>query len=255
MVKKAGEEDGADDRGPKASGSARVKGNVTKEVFLSAAKDLAQLNAEADAIRQRRNTARKQFKANGIELGKLDATLKMAEWERQEVRDHFDTARTYAEWMNLPVGAQKDLWAGMDSEEIIASEWHADGWAKRLAGKPNTPPENCGVVNRPFWDNGYMLKPFVWDREGVAAAKAANTPKPAGNGGEGGGKPKAAAKAPAATGKPRGRPAAKKVAGMISPPPATHTKPDLKVVDGTPKPDDGPMPQQDPFGKTGFGVH
>src|SRR5690606_25481991 len=94
---------------PNAEARREQQGNVTQGTFLEAVREVAKVNAEMRALNERRKGIRKKWKSEGIELGILDATIKMAEWDRAEVRAHFDNARRYAEWLGLPVGVQADL--------------------------------------------------------------------------------------------------------------------------------------------------
>ena len=127
----------------KAAKSKPPSVNITQEVFLKGVSVMADFNRKMDELRGARNAARKQLKAQGVELGMLDATMKMGEWGRDEVRQHFDTQRAYARFYNLPVGSQADLFAGMKPDEIDAKEWEARGQTAGLAGKDPVPPEEC----------------------------------------------------------------------------------------------------------------
>lgn len=232
---------------PKVGDSAREPGTggganaLTQDVFLACVAESAKIEKAGDEYRAARKAFRKAAKAKGVELGRMDLVVKMAEWERQEVRDYFDQTTQYAMWMGLPPGSQGELFASMDDAERTAFEWHGAGLTARRAGKDSIPPKECKERWVPFFDEGYKLKPFVWDREGVAAEKAAAPPK-------------------AAAGKGRSAARASKVAGAITPPPATHTK-ETPAASGNvvaigAKKDaaagDG-MPSSDGFGETGFG--
>lgn len=163
MAKRAGFEDREDAKelGKKPPG---VGHNVTQEVFLKAAAQMAQLNQERQELNARINAERKQMKANGIELGAMDAMLKMAEWDRGEIREAFDLRRRYAEWLNLPIGTQTDLFKGMEDDEIQAREWHATGLQHKRAGRARSLPDHCPEQFIQFYDRGYDEKQFVWTR-------------------------------------------------------------------------------------------
>lgn len=117
--------------------------NVSGATFLEAVRDIAKVNAEARAVNERRKAIRKKWKAEGIELGILDATVKMAEWDRSEVRAFFDNSRRYAEWLGLPLGTQQDLFKGLSDDQIQAKEWYKAGRVASNTGKPGRPPEEC----------------------------------------------------------------------------------------------------------------
>lgn len=236
MVKRVGDEgDGAN--------------ALTESVFLDCVRQGSEWDRKMKEVRDGRSAFRKQAKSKGVELGAMDRAMKMADWQRQEVRDHFDRERQYAEWLGLPIGTQGEIFAGMTDPQRRAQEWHAAGRTARKANKSGAPPEGCTEKYIPFWDRGYKLQEFVWDDETEKAAAV----KPAAAAGKG------------ASASRAGR--AKKVAGAISPPPATHTgqeadapkegaKGPRLVVTEQKDVEEVELPPVDGFGDTGFGkVH
>lgn len=137
------DKDGQEPINPNAEARREQQGNVTSATFLEAVREIAKVNAEARAINEKRKGIRKKWKAEGIELGLLDAALKMAEWDRAEVRSHFDTGRRYAEWLGLPVGHQPDMFKNLGDDEIQKREWFALGQVASRLGKPQKAPEEC----------------------------------------------------------------------------------------------------------------
>jgi hypothetical protein len=128
---------------PNAEARREQTAQVTQGTFLEAIRDIAKVNAEMRALNERRKGIRKKWKSEGIELGLLDAALKMAEWDRAEVRAHFDTGRRYAEWLGLPIGAQADLFKSAGDDAVLKSEWFGLGRVASRLGKPGKPPEEC----------------------------------------------------------------------------------------------------------------
>lgn len=145
MARKLGSADADQNKplNPAADARRELQGNVSSSTFLEAVTEISRINAEARAVNERRKAIRKKWKAEGIELGILDATVKMAEWERSEVRSHFDTARRYADWLGLPIGTQQDLFKGLSDDQIQAKEWYSVGRVASATGKPGRPPEEC----------------------------------------------------------------------------------------------------------------
>lgn len=137
------DKDGQEPINPNAEARREAAGNVTSSTFLEAVREIAKVNAEARSINEKRKGIRKRWKAEGIELGLLDAALKMAEWDRAEVRSHFDTGRRYAEWLGLPVGHQPDMFKNLGDDEIQKREWFALGQVTSRLGKPQKAPEEC----------------------------------------------------------------------------------------------------------------
>lgn len=143
MAKRVGAED---KKGP-AVDPAPPGHNVTEGTFLNAVKEITAAAGRVKEANTALKSIRKKWKANGITLGVLDATVKMAEWSRPEVRDHFDVAKKYAEWLGLPTGARSGEQTSVEPALEAAREWKACGRTYCLAGKPckapdETPPEN-----------------------------------------------------------------------------------------------------------------
>ena len=140
---------------PNAEARRELAGNVTSGTFLEAVREIAKVNAEMRALNERRKGIRKKWKSEGIELGILDATIKMAEWDRAEVRTHFDNARLYAEWLGLPIGHQQDLFKGLGDDAVQKREWFALGAVSSRLGRPNKAPEECPPEYIQVWQAGY----------------------------------------------------------------------------------------------------
>ena len=128
---------------PNADAKRELSGNVTSGTFLEAVREIAKVNAEMKALNARRNGIRKKWKSEGLELGLLDAALKMAEWDRAEVRSHFDTGRRYAEWLGLPIGAQTDMFKNASDDAILKAEWFGLGRVASRLGKAGKAPDEC----------------------------------------------------------------------------------------------------------------
>lgn len=130
--------------------------NLNSGTFLEAVREIAKINGEVRALNERRKSVRKKWKSEGIELGILDATIKMAEWDRAEVRAHFDNARRYAEWLGLPIGVQADLFAKLGEDQVQKKEWFALGAvASRLGRSPRDIPEECPPEYKQHWLAGF----------------------------------------------------------------------------------------------------
>jgi len=147
MAKRIGSDD-APKVGAKGAGAPAPATNqvVTQESYLAAVKAITQARSKCAAANDELKTIRKTWKASGIELGVLDSMVKMAEWSRGEIRDHFDTAARYAAWLGLPVapGAIKQSAISTEDDDAIQRrEWFALGRTYSRTGKPGRPPEEC----------------------------------------------------------------------------------------------------------------
>lgn len=155
MAKKVGSEgDGA--RIGTAAASAETPGeghNLTPEQYLTAVKEITAARAKLKGVQEDYKAIRKKWRAS-VSLGVLDAMVKMAEWSRGEVRDHFETQRKYAEWLGLPVAPQGEF-AGLDDEEIMRREAYAMGRTASRAGRPGRPPEELDASLHQHWLKGF----------------------------------------------------------------------------------------------------
>lgn len=152
------------------AGAQPVGGNVTRETFHEAVDEIGQATAAVKAANEKRKSIRKKWKANGIELGVLDAMVKMAEWDRSEVRTDFDNRRRYAEFMGLPYGTQAGLFEGMSEDERGSSEWYAAGKTAKIAGFAREAPATCPDRFQTSFLHGYDDKPEPRAKAAPAAA-------------------------------------------------------------------------------------
>lgn len=157
---------GAPDKGEKIEATPPGH-NLTEGAFLNAVKEITAAQAKVKEAQTSLNGIRKKWKANGITLGVLDATVKMAEWSRPEVREHFDVAKKYAEWLGLPTGARSGEQTSVEPALEAAREWKAAGRTYCLAGKPCKAPDECPPENIPDFTAGWHEA----DEEAWAAAE------------------------------------------------------------------------------------
>lgn len=122
---------------------------LTREVFLRHVKAVTDQKAKVKAEQQKLNTIRTTAKAEGVVLGALDLVVKMADWNREEVRDQFTTQLQYAGYLNLPgipEGGSLDLFnvnEDVPEEERGPAEWFAIGKTAGLLGREAVPPDTC----------------------------------------------------------------------------------------------------------------
>lgn len=131
--------------------------NLTQDTFLEFVNGIANANAKVAAANEERKKIRKSAKAAGIELGHLDAALKMADWSRNEVRDHFKVQAKYAAWLNLPVGFQPDMFKPVDSEDPkrSADDWKQAGVTAGLRGADPKPGSEVPPEHHQVWMEGW----------------------------------------------------------------------------------------------------
>lgn len=132
---------------------------LTDETFAQYVNELAKIEAKLEGVKAERRAARKRAKAAGIELGHMDAVVRMSDWSQEEVRNHFATQAQYAAWMGLPLGTQVDLFAkevgGKASEPHGAEYWNSKGYAAGLRGDLPTPPAECHPEHHPDFKHGW----------------------------------------------------------------------------------------------------
>lgn len=119
--------------------------NLRSETFLEFVNQIIEQQAAVDVEKDKLKTLRKKAKAEGIVLGDLDAVVRMSEWGRNEVREHFANRQRYAAWLGLPTGTQGDFFKPVDTSDpkVAASEWEQKGVTAGLLGKDATAPEEC----------------------------------------------------------------------------------------------------------------
>lgn len=140
MAKRAGSED----KGPAPSAPKEHNlGPMTPETYLAAVKEITAEKARLKAAGAKYKQLRKDWGARGIKLTVLDAMVTMADWDRAEIRDHFEVQAKYAEWLGLPVAKQADLFRGKSDDAIQAHEWYMTGRTYSRTGKTGRPPEEC----------------------------------------------------------------------------------------------------------------
>lgn len=127
-----------------------------EEVFLHYVSVISLADKKLAEARDARKVVRKQAKAAGIELGHLDAVVKMAEWDRTEVRAFFATRLQYAEWYALPVDYQPDMFADpAEAEPLGADHWVSKGFQAGVTGAVGTPPNECPGEHMQDWQHGW----------------------------------------------------------------------------------------------------
>lgn len=128
-----------------------------ERAFNAALRVQSELNEERAKLNARASKIRKGFKADGIQLGKLDATLAMMTWSPSEVREHFATLHNYARLARLPVGTQLDLLADTPEEEVSVADWTSRGFSAATTGKgvPGVPPKEAPPEMHQAWLAGW----------------------------------------------------------------------------------------------------
>lgn len=153
--------------------------NVTPETFLHAVREVAAINAKAAAVNEDRKAIRKKHKANGIELGQMDAIMKMADWDRSDIIEHFRIRKEYATWMGYTVEGQGDLLANATDDEISKREWRSRGIVAARMGRPAVIPDECPPDYAQDFLEGHDQD--TKDRQAQLEAAAGIDPKAKGN--------------------------------------------------------------------------
>ncbi len=134
---------------------------VDQDTFLSFVRQITAEQAKVEAAKSGLKSVRKQAKASGIELGHLDAVVRMSEWSIEEVREHYALSTRYAIWLGLPLGEQADLFADENAAPAKptdkAAEWDAKGFMAATTGKGvfgDGPPAECPPEHHQDWLHG-----------------------------------------------------------------------------------------------------
>lgn len=133
----------SNDMNPVTEARAAAAMGVTLATFREAVASMIKSNDAVGKVRTERNALRKQLKADGFELKILDDTIRMADWDRAEVRKTFAVRKQYGEFMKLPV--QGDLFNAdnASTDEVQKREWRALGYTAASLNRPATAPDTC----------------------------------------------------------------------------------------------------------------
>tara|TARA_A100001391_G_scaffold149911_1_gene107390 strand:- start:299 stop:898 length:600 start_codon:yes stop_codon:yes gene_type:complete len=161
-------------------GSADVHGNVSHDTFLQAISEITNAQALVDEAKAGLKKVRKKFKSEGIELGLLDEAIKEADWTRNESRSKEQTRARYRNWLNLPVGAQPDMFEPADTSdpEVSETEWEARGVTAGLLGRDHEPPTECPPEHHQAFLRGRLTGQTRLAESMPGAKKAAAKAKP-----------------------------------------------------------------------------
>lgn len=102
----------------------------------------AALNAEI-------GRSRKQAKADGVELGDLDFTIKAMGWAVGEIAAHFKRRLSYLSFNNINIGAIDKLFGDQTEDQRYA------GVMAGMAGKVCSPPANLTPNEKQTWIAGW----------------------------------------------------------------------------------------------------
>lgn len=155
-----------------------------EDLIRIAVKQMIEMNEQVDAVRAKRSKLRKTLKLQGLELGHLDNTIRMLEWDSSEVKAHFQLAAGYAQALNLPAGELLDLFDPADDEGehlYAARRWREVGKKDGLAGRgwPDQPPEGCAAEHWTDYSAGHedgseqVRKAWLKHQQNIAPPTAA----------------------------------------------------------------------------------
>lgn len=121
---------------------------LTKDTFREHLKKLIAANGDRDTVMAARKTMRKEAKAAGIDLEKIDMVIRMLEWEPQEIREFIETLLAYMDFAELLRGRKSEdltLFPEMEPEARAKADWELRGFLAATTGKGTfgTPPEEC----------------------------------------------------------------------------------------------------------------
>lgn len=134
---------------PADDGAAGSGHNLTEDTFLHFVAVNAAAEKKLKEAQGARKAVRKQAKAAGIELGHMDAIVRMGEWDRTEVQAFFQTRLLYAKWYRLGglVGDQGEFLFGEKApvldDEHDAAHWSDKGFQAGVLAQSSTPPDEC----------------------------------------------------------------------------------------------------------------
>lgn len=134
--------------------------NLSAATFQDFVEELSTLGDQKDRIVGKIRNRRKAAKEAGINLGEMDAVLKLKTMDTQEVKDNEADRLQYAKWLKVDLGFQASLELPEPDEKQVARltkfDTHRAGYEAGKRGDPrNTNPHEPGTVAHPFWDQGW----------------------------------------------------------------------------------------------------
>lgn len=122
-------------------------GMPSHDMIRMAVNEQLAFNERSKKLNAERSSFRKGLKAKGINLGVLDAKVRMLEWTPEEVKAHHAEQDWYAEALRFPIGAQLELYGADNTPDPVREQlrWRNIGFKDGVAarGWPDQPPEHC----------------------------------------------------------------------------------------------------------------
>lgn len=149
-----------DDRDLPLDGGDGTNG-LSKDVFRLHMRRLIDADAARDEKLVLRKQARKNAKAAGIDLEKMDMILDMLAWEPTEIRDFIETLLKYMDLAELLPKDEPDrqltLFPEKDPTEQAKADWELRGFLAGTTGKgvEGKPPAECPAERMQDWMAGW----------------------------------------------------------------------------------------------------
>ncbi|WP_270374954.1 hypothetical protein [Marinicauda sp. Alg238-R41] len=129
--------------------------NVNRDTFLQAVTGLREIDDRLNVIKEERKRYRKKLKHEGIELGELDAVVKLADTTHKDVRGYFDRLHRYARFLALPTGTTAEMFEDKSADDIDRMDWRSEGATAGMMGKEGSPPDHCPAEFHQAFMDGY----------------------------------------------------------------------------------------------------
>lgn len=108
------------------SGAADKSNQLNDSQFRAFINLMAKADEACAKTNEARKRLRKEIKAAGVNLGDMDAVMRMMDWGRDEVRETFDRRTQYARWLKLPVGSQTEMFTDDTANSETGTEGQGD---------------------------------------------------------------------------------------------------------------------------------
>lgn len=136
------------------------KRNLSASTFQDFIEELTTLDDQKNRIVGKIRSRRKAAKEAGINLGEMDAVLKLKTMDTDEIKQNEADRLLYAKWLKVDLGFQASLELPEPEPAQIARltkfDTHRAGYEAGKRGDPrNTNPHEPGTVAHPFWDQGW----------------------------------------------------------------------------------------------------
>jgi ribosome modulation factor len=172
----------------KQEAAAEAKSNVTPQTFIKYLQSITRLKAACDEANSAYRTERKRAESDGIDLKALALFEKLRKLDNDDATGRLRRLSQYAKFMDLPWGAQLDMFSPetviTEEDAQIAAEFKAasDGYQRGIAGDSSEDnPYPGGTQEHVAWHKAHKEAVSKREASGATEKKPRGRPRKSGN--------------------------------------------------------------------------